>query len=60
MDEVKTNNTKDENQGLSPKNIKNTDAEILDRLTKKLNIRLDAIKRSETITTEMLNRRFTI
>ena len=32
----------------------------LDRLTKDLDIQLDAIKRSKTITAEMLNRRITI
>jgi len=55
---MKTNDTKDE--GLSLKNVKNTDEETLNRLTKKLNIQLDALKHSETITSEMLSRRITI
>jgi len=58
---VKDNAEKYESK-LSTKSIptSNREAVVLDRLTKELNIRLDALKRSETITSEMLNRRVTI
>ena len=59
---VKSTAKKEYKSPVSTKPVPTCDreAEVLDRLTKKLQIQLDAIKRSETITTEMLNRRITI